>query len=237
MDVNTLCEITGFVVTDVFGDRTLIQAADAGLDNHWQHWSMFNLSNKDHIGTYNRQFFLPSSLTHSMESDPIEKINFLRDEMANMVWGVEEVIPDATCKGINGHEAADKTGVLLPPVIESDARIRHVLGTTVPENWIPFLPVHQPGSQQDINFQRAAMPKLGVPPKEVIKPKGKMLMEVPAPYFINEEEIPYSGTLVSRAYQRTRWYNGKTYTWIGRYRQTGRGEGGSKLAFDAIRPV
>lgn len=237
MAVNTLCEIKGFVVTDVFGDRTLIEAADAGLDNDWQHWSMFNLSNKDHLGSYNRQFFLPSTLTYSLQSDPVEKVNFLRDEMANMVWGVEEIIPDATGKGINGHEAADKTGVLPPPVLPSDAKIRYVLGTSVPENWIPFIPVHKPGSNQDINFQRASMPNMNNSDEEVVKAKGVMLNEVPAPYFINEEEIPYSGTLMSRAYQRVRWYNGKTYVWIGRYRETGRGEGSSHLAFDAILPV
>ena len=232
--VNTLAEIKGFVVTDVFGERTLIQAADQGKDNDWQRWSMFNLSNKDHIGQYNRQFFLPAALTQSMESEPIEQVNFIRDEMANMVWGIEDIIPDATGKGINGHEAADKTGVLPEPIVGSPAKIRYVLGTTVPENWIPFLPVHIPGSNQDIRFQRAAMPKLGVPPTDTVKAKGVLLQEVQPLYFINEEEIPYSGTIVTRSYQRARWYNGKTYTWIGRFRETGRGEGSSKLGFDQL---
>lgn len=234
MKVNTLAEVSGFVVTDVFGDRTLIQAADEGADNDWQRWSMFNLSNKDHIGSYNRQFFLPSTLTNSLQGKPLEKVNFMRDEMANMVWGIEEIIPDGTGTGISGHDAATRDGVLPPPVPASDALIRYVLGTSVPENWIPFLPVQLPGNQQDIHFQRAAMPKLGMPPKETIKAKGVLLNEQASPYFINEEEIPYSGTLISRAWQRARWYNGKTYNWIGRYRETGRGEGNSKLVFDQI---
>jgi hypothetical protein len=234
MKVNTLCEIDGFVVKDVFGDRTWIQAADAGQDNNWQQWSMYNLSNKDHIGSYNRQFFLPSTLVHSLQSKPLEKVNFMRDEMANMAWGIEEVIPDGTGIGVNGHEAANKEGILPAPVPASSALIRYVLGTTVPENWIPFLPMQLPGSHQDIHFQRAAMPKLGNPPKETVKAKGVLLNEQAAPYFINEEEIPYSGTIVSRAWQRARWYNGKTYNWIGRYRETGSGEGNSKLAFDQI---
>jgi hypothetical protein len=237
MAVNTLCEITGFVVTDVFGERTLIQAADAGQDNNWQRWSMFNISNRDNIGAYNRQFFLPSTLVHLQESRPVEQVNFMRDEMANMVWGVEDIIPDATGKGINGHEAADKTGVTLPPIADSTAKIRYALGTTVPENWIPFLPVHIPGSNQDIRFQRAAMPEMGMPPKQVIKPKGVLLQEVKPLYFINEEEIPYSGTIVKRSYHRSRWYNGETFIWIGRYRETGKGEGDSKLAFDQILPL
>ena len=45
-------------------------------------------------------------------------------------------------------------------------------------------------------------------------------------------------TLVARrvleSYQRTRWYNGSTFLWIGRYRETGRGQGSSNLRFDQI---
>jgi hypothetical protein len=54
---------------------------------------------------------------------------------------------------------------------------------------------------------------------------------------VNEEEVLYSGTIVTRSYQRTRWYDGRTYTWLGRYRETGRGEGSSNLRFDQIEPV
>ena len=237
LGVNTLCEIRGLVITDVFGDRTLIRAADEGVENTWQRWSMFNLSNKDHIGQYNRQFLLPAALSQSLESEPIEQVNFMRDEMTNMVWAVEDRIPDATAAGINGNDAADKTGVLPPPILESTASIRYVLGTTVPENWIPFLPVHEPGSVQQIRFQRAAMPKLGVPPKDVIKAKGVMLNEVPPPYYVNEEEVSAAGTLIRRSWQRTRWYGGRTFLWIGRYRETGRGQGSSNLRFDQIEPL
>ena len=237
LPVNTLCEVKGLVITDVFGERTLIRAADEGADSQWQRWSMFNLSNKDGMGQYNRMFFLPPTLSNSLESEPVETVNFIRDEMANMAWGIEDVIPDATGKGLDGHEAADKTGVEPPVIASSPAGIRYLLGTTVPENWIPFLPVHKGGSVQDIHFQRAAMPKLGSPPKEVIKAKGVLLTEQPSPYYIHEEEIPYAGTVVRRSYQRARWFDGKTYLWMGRSRQTGRGEGSSKLRFDAIEPI
>jgi hypothetical protein len=80
------------------------------------------------------------------------------------------------------------------------------------------------------------MPKLGMPPKEVINPKGVLLTEVPPPYYIEEEEIPSAGTLVKRTYQRTRWYGGRTYVWIARTRETGRGQGESNLRFDQIEP-
>jgi hypothetical protein len=235
--VNTLCEVKGLVITDVFGERTIIRAADEGRDNEWQRWSMFNLSNRDELGSYNRQFLLPAALAQTLESEPIEQVNFLRDEMVNMVWAVEERIPDQTGAGINGHDAADKTGIHPPPIAESTANIRYILGTTVPENWIPFLPVHRPGSNREMRLQRAAMPKLGVPPREVIKAKGRLLTEVPAPYYVNEEEVPSAGSLIRRSYQRARWYGGRTFLWIGRTRETGRGPGSSNLQFDQIAPL
>jgi hypothetical protein len=34
--------------------------------------------------------------------------------------------------------------------------------------------------------------------------------------------------------QRTRWYDGRTYLWIGRARETGRGGANSGLRFDQI---
>lgn len=235
--VNTLCEVSSLVVTDVFGDRTLILAADEGADNDWQRWSMFSLSNLGEIGSYNRQFFLPATVGATLESDALERVQFARDEMANMVWAVEEVIPDATGIGINGDDAADKTAVLPAPIQDSPASIRYLLGTTVPENWIPFLPVQRPGSAQDIAFQGAAMPQMGIPPRDVIRAKGVVLNEAPFPWFVNEEEIPFAGTVVTRSYQRARWYDGRTYLWIGRARETGRGVGSSNLRFDQIDPL
>jgi hypothetical protein len=237
LPVNTLCEIEGLVITDVFEDRLLVRPAGTGSESNWQHWSMFSLSNRNAMDEYNRQFFLPAVLTNTLESEPLEQVNYIRDEMANLAWGIEDRIPSATAVGINGHDAADKTGVLPPPIAGSTAAIRYLFGTTVPENWIPFQPVHEPGSVQDIRFQRAAMPKLGVPPREVVKAKGVLLTEVQPLYYIDEAEIPYAGTIVRRSYQRTRWYGGKTFLWIGRYRENGRGQGSSDLRFDQIEPI
>lgn len=81
------------------------------------------------------------------------------------------------------------------------------------------------------------MPKMGVPPGDVIRAKGVLLNEAPLPWFVNEEEIPYAGTIVRRSYQRARWYDGRTYLWIGRQRETGRGVGNSNLRFDQILPI
>ena len=67
--------------------------------------------------------------------------------------------------------------------------------------------------------------------------KGVVLTEVEKKYLIHEEEVPRAGVIVERSYQRTRWLNGKTYMWIGRRKEAGRGEGWSGLLFDRIQDV
>lgn len=230
MPVNNLCQVLGLVVTDVFGDRTLIPAANDPDESKWQRWSLFSVSGDDVDTWSGRYFWVPASLTSVQESEPIEVAMFGRDEMANLAWAVETTIPDGTGKGIETRLTIPPPPAPPPPPT-SPATIRYTLGTTVPENWIPLVPVHLPGSLTDIRFQRGQMPPTGA---AAPLPRGKILSEIPTPFYIAEEEIPVSGVTVSRRVQRTRWYDGRTYLWIGRASETGRGGASSHLRFDQI---
>ena len=230
MPVNHLCEVLGLVVTDVFGDRTLIPAANEGDESAWQNWSLFSMSGDTADAWRGRYFWVPASLGSLQESEPIEQVLFGRDEMANLAWAIEATVPDATGKGV-------ETRLLLPepppPPLPADpaASARYTLGTTVPENWVPFLPAHLPGSVTDIRFQRGRMPPTGAGAPQR---RGVILNEIEAPFYIAEEEVPVSGITLSRRVQRTRWYGGRTYLWIGRAREVGRGAAASYLRFDHI---
>jgi hypothetical protein len=236
LPVNSLCQVTGLVVTDVFGDRTLVREADQADETKWQQWSMFRVTGQDQDAWQGRYFFLPASTAMALESGPIEAVSFTRDEMANMAWAIEDTLPDGTGQGVEGRRVAN-TVQIAPPPVNSTAPVRYILGTSVPENWIPFLPVHLPNSDQDIRFQRANMPQLGAPPQDVVKPRGVLLNEFPTPFFITEEEVPSSGVVISRRFRRVRWYDGRTYLWLGRVRETGRGAGSSGLRFDQIEDI
>ena len=230
MPFNTLCETRGIVVTDVFGMETLIRPAGRGAETDWHRWSMFQNTDRAAGAGASNRFYLASSLTHYLESEPVEKVNFLRDETANMVWAVENIVPSLAGPGIRGDEM-DIDETEPPPFVPAGkAVVRYIAGTTVPTNWIPFLPVHIPPSQTEIRLQRARMP--AAPPA-----RGRLLREVPAPYFVNEEEVPRAGIIVQRAWQRARWTGGQTYLWLGRYKEAGRGEGHSDLKFDQLEPL
>ncbi|GAB3945949.1 hypothetical protein GCM10028805_15870 [Spirosoma harenae] len=227
--VGSLCDIRGLVVTDVFGQRTAITPSGSGIDNDWKRWSFFSLSTQSEAA--NTLSFLPPALGKSAESQPIEKVNFIRDEMSNMVWGIESLIPSPLGRGINGYESAlaAQNATLPPPVtlLPTEAKIRYILGTSVPYNWIPFIPVHVPNNNRDIQLQRARMPDAAA------AFKGEILDE-PAPYFVHEEEVPRSGKIVTRQYQRTRMPDGSVVLWTGRKATIGKGEGNSRLSFDQI---
>jgi len=248
--VGSLCEIKGVVVKDVFGDRTIILPAGSGQDSDWQRWSMFTLNVEGEGGRADTRLFLPPAVPHLLEGPPIEKINMLRDEMANMVWGVEALLPNELGYGMDGYEAALDLARYFrsltnppttPPPAAGEALIRYRMTTTVPENWIPFIPVHVPGQNREVQLQRAAMPRTieGIPITPV-RPRGKLLLPTGTevnPYFVFEEEVPRSGAFVTRTYQRARWHDGTTHLWLGRKKGAGRGEGSSGLTFDRIEPT
>jgi hypothetical protein len=228
LPIGALSEVTGMLMSDDFGEQALLLPAGRGFDDQWQRWSMFTMSRSPSTGQADTRFLLPPAVAKLIEAPPVEKVVFLRDEMANMVWAVERVIPSAMGSGIDGYAVAAQAAGLVPPpppVAPTTASVRYVLGDDVPYNWIPFIPVHVPGSNRSVELQRARLPGTGR------APHGRILSP-PAPYYINEEEAPRAGKVITRGYQRVRALNGATLLWMGRNVMTGRGEGSSGLAFD-----
>jgi hypothetical protein len=116
--------------------------------------------------------------------------------------------------------SVDQTASPPSPPATTNTAPRYQVMTTVPENWIPFLPVHVDGNNRTIQLQRAAMPRIleGDPnPARKVQPRTVLLRNElddtpPQPYFVHEEEIPGAGTRLTQAYQRTRWTDGQVYT-------------------------
>jgi hypothetical protein len=165
----------------------------------------------------------------------------IRDENANMVWGVERLVPLATGDARRGADAAGETLAhrrrLRPPSTSAEpaAPITFELMSTVPENWIPFIPVCVPGDDREIQLQRATL--LRLTDNRPVRPRTTLLREGLAagePYLVHEEEVPRAGTRLTLAYDRTRWHDGRVIVWLSARRGTGRGEGSSGLAFDRV---
>jgi hypothetical protein len=220
LPVGSFTRVEGVLVTDVFGDRTIVRPADRGRDQDWQRWSMFRINGDDISGP---GLLLVPALTAIVAAPPMEEVNFLRDEMANMVWAVERRVMSRLGEPLDPSVAAPPDVLPAP----SAAPALYQLGTEVPLNWRPFIPTHLPGSSRAIRLQRARMPD------QPLETAGEIL-RVAGTYFLAEEEVPRAGRLVNRAFKRARWIDGTTFLWIGRRSTTGRGEGSSGLVFDQI---
>ncbi len=187
--------------------------------------------------------FVPPGVPGTVEGPPVEDVLMVRDEAANMVWGIERTIRLADGSTLPGEEAARETlayhrrlhppSAPLPPV----AAIAYQAMNSVPENWIPFIPVHVPGDNREIQLQRGAMPRALAGPSVKVRPRTTLLrpgLDNGQSYLVHEEEVPRVGTRLSVAFHRTRWYDGRVVVWLGARRATGRCEANSGLDWDCI---
>lgn len=254
----TIAEVRGMSVTNVFGERTWVEAAGRGSDEDWQRWSMYTLATRgsDDVPADLSLVIVPS-VPKIQEGEPLESVHLIRDEMANMVWGIETRVALPSGESKRGRRLARDTrryhrrlieenappGPPPAPPIDNDAAIRYRVMSRVPENWIPFIPVHVENDHREIQLRRGAMLRIveGDPdPPEPVEPRTDLLREgldQPAPegYLLYEEEVSRAGVEAEQSYQRTRWYDGQVFLWFGARKRTGRGERSSGLAFDQIR--
>ncbi len=244
--VGSLCRIDSLVVHDVFGVETLIERADAAPAATGELWTLFSTAvagKADEVA----DFFLlpPSAASAAQVGAASEEVRFLRDEMANLVWGVEELTENgvgAPWPGRERDEARRAARGERPPVTTSGGTdgpppLRYLIQTPVPESWIPFLPVLIDAASGTVRLERSFMERENS--EGVVLPLGRILrptnLKGGDPYRVFEEEVPREGTRVSRHFVRSRWTDGSTHLWIARRRASG-AEGASGLRFDLAVP-
>jgi hypothetical protein len=286
LPVGVVAQVQGISVTNVFGERFWIEPASGRSDAAGKQWSLFTLSQQGTMGeSADRSLVLLPTVPKIQEGKPREQVVFIRDEVSNMVWGIEKIIPLASGESKSGSESAiELRAFLQKPLIAiieklksrraqlenipassrspSDADelayidseleklfpapaaadIRYQVMNTIPEHWIPFIPVHVDKNNREIQLQRASLPRIlkGDPdaPKKV-RPRTSLLrpgldQSSPLAYYLHEEEVPRAGIQVTQSFQRTRWKDGHVWVWLGIQKQIGRGEGSSGLAFDQL---
>lgn len=236
LPVGSLYRCRSLVIEDTFGVRTLLKASSQ-LSEPNSTWRMFQQSHTRASGLTKpatNLFFLTPSVLKGLESKPIEEVLFLRDEMANMAWGVERIIESATEKPLSRFE--QEIHRTEPPAEAADPNtLVYKLATKVPDNWVPLLPVK---SNEGLRLRQGKVLKVDGPP-EFTDAQGTILRSQVTRengLQIFEEEIPREGIRLTRHYQLTRWHDGSTHLWIGRRKKVGSGEGSSGLRFDSVTP-
>ena len=118
LPIGSTARVDALVVTNTFGEHHWIDASGSRPGDKWQRWDMFGLAG---ARTDRPRLVLPALTAKTQSGDPIEVVNCIRDEMANMVWGVECTIPLVNGYGRAGRESAVETRQVLR---ETGGRVR-----------------------------------------------------------------------------------------------------------------
>ena len=238
-------------MTNVFGERLWIEAADRGMDNAWGRWSMFTINIRNAPAgepSADPTLLLLPTLRATQPGPLQEEVLLVRDEVANMAWGIENTVPLATGVGRRGREVGTQTfnyfqglvphGATAPPLA---APARYRLMSSVPSTGFPSSQRTNPTAIARFNcsaqpcraFWLATPPPRRSGPQHHCYDKGWTSL-LPQSYLIHEEEVPRAGARLTQYYTRSRWTHGQVYTWLRAQKQTGRGEASSGLGFDRL---
>ncbi len=162
------------------------------------------------------------------QARPLERVEFRRDEMANLAWAIEQVVPGSLGRGLNSPAA--------PPsrVPETEQGVwRFELGTQIPRHWYPMVPVRIDGSDPSVALRRGVLAQdPDAAPQE--PPQGAILLPG-QPFYFDEAELPEGGLKVVRRYQMTRSADGGAHFWLGRRKRPSDGPmERTRLEFDRL---
>ncbi|PZU49099.1 MAG: hypothetical protein DI566_01915 [Microbacterium sp.] len=165
----------------------------------------------------------------AIDGAPIEDVRFVRDETANLVWGIVQTAPGAS----GDPEPVTPAPPAAPkPIRAGDEPPAEVLGyelmTYVPETWRPY--VAQLDPDRGVVLRRARIDD-GAPARDT---RGELLAEE-AQRVLHAGEVPRQGVRVQRVPRVARRADGSWATWVGRRVRPGYGEGESGLQFDRAR--
>lgn len=298
-EIGQYIEVERVEVFDTFGIRSeIVKRAgmdDEGPTSFGQRWQMFT-NTPYYMSIYNGMtkklkdrfangLLFPPSLVRTLEGEPLEEVSLLRDEMANMVWGVETRIADGCGSSLDANLLASEVGQYMEDeydkkVAETREKLaamsvtnvqvddktvtevesgyksdyKYSLMNSVPLNWIPFVPQHLKSEKERKKYdgfqggretilRRGKMPyffKKYLPVRplssilQVEKVKKSDGTDGEKPFFINEEQVQGVGTVIRKNCQRSRWLDGRTFTWMGYSKQIKHTQGVSGLEFDNL---
>lgn len=159
LPTNALYRVATLTVLDNFGIDLPIPPAG---------WNMFEMSLTDNapVAQLDNALYLCPALD-TLEGPPLEHVVMMRDEMANLVWGIEKRVQGTSGEPIDRKFESTRlstTQSLRPPadtpLVTSGALLQYRLQTPVAANWVPFLPVRKAGAMPAnwaIQLQRAVV--------------------------------------------------------------------------------
>lgn len=168
LPAGALYRVSRLQVTDSFGVRTEVPPVAAEPGDADVPWRLQGLSPA--VGGQvaapgapdaadGHWLFLPPAGAGTLEGDPLEQVAFARDEMANLVWAIEQKVQGTSGEPIDRAIEDQRYALAQQPALSAaGAPLLYRLMTAVPGHWIPLLPTRGGGNLGlDIGLLRGAM--------------------------------------------------------------------------------
>jgi hypothetical protein len=187
LPVGSRTRIKSLIVADTFGFKLSVEAATRGTQRVGaDRWTMFTLTQRGPVKSGPADLlFLPPVAGPVLGSELVEDVLLLRDEMANLAWAIERTYEGEGGGANNRAEAAIRESPATA-ARAGEGGLRYQLGTSVPNNWFPLVPILVAGKLR-LDLQQMA-DQLTNPQA---KPRGHFLTLLGPP--IHEEEVPREG--------------------------------------------
>jgi hypothetical protein len=234
--VGTLARVTSLQVTDTFGDvKNISPSRDLDPGFTMFQPTQLGVTAQTPAAPFKDLLFMAPTIHGGLGGRLLEDVVMARDEMANLAWAIERKIEGPANRAMSRQDAfvarRRRAPLPAPPPPAPGSAVtsrRYVLQNTIPDHWLPMVPVKVPGTDAEFRFRRGLMDRPDGPP---IPAQGRIL-EPEHALILHEEEIPRIGLRIQRHYQMARWLGGETHLWIGRRKTVSHGESSSGLRYD-----
>jgi hypothetical protein len=223
--VGALIAVSDLVVTDTFGVVRRIRPAEQVRPD--PSFSLWRLTDATGSNAATGLLLVPPPPAGGLESDPVEEVALVRDELANLAWAIETTIPALFGGGrsitrvapASSHAPAAPANLPLVP-----ERI-YVPFPALPPDRVPLARVDR---AEGTWLARA----VAVDERLVIVPtEGRFL--TPA-FEVRDDEVGVDGVVMARRFQLARGRDGVRHVWISRSKRPGASRAGERVAFDAL---
>jgi hypothetical protein len=213
-------QVRSVELIDNYGDRAVSPALD---DRGFTMYGVSSASGARYAGVV-----LPPVAASLLVGEAVEEILFLRDEMANMAWAIEQTVQGPSGNPRSRFNEPPPPPDPWPPSLTPEERV-YRLQTAVPAHWIPLVPVSlTPGH---VSLRKGALLRDDAP----VEPIGVTLH--PTPLTFPGEELPREGVALRAVPVLARRADGTYVRWTAYRVRTGRGEASSRLAWDSALAI
>lgn len=234
----SLCGVIEMRVIDSFGREiplTSLAAVDhLGASGGDRPWRFFELSKDPRPANGDSPLLLVAPALAGREEGPeLERVDFVRDEAANLGWAVERYVEHPSGRRIDRQAAWEKQPATIAPI--EGEKWRYRVMSPVPDFWVPLLPIRIDPPSFQIGLLRGRIPRAVTESGEVLSTGATArLLRPDETLILRENEIPRGGITVTRRYQYARGQDGRPHLWISNEKRPGRGPDESGLIFDTI---